>query len=311
MNEWLLLVTSLPTENATVRMRAWRTLKSSGAAVLRDGVYLMPALSLCRETLEAVASDVVGGGGTALLLPTEEPSDTDFRALFSRASEYGAVLAEIRKLRDAVLPANAAETSKQMRKLRKLLAGISSTDFFRDESALQCEAAMQELEQAAAQAASPDEPRANAGAVQKLSIAQYQGQIWATRRRPWIDRLASAWLIRRFIDQQAQIIWLDSPEQCPDNALGFDFDGARFSHVGPRVTFEVLVASFSLEDRAMSRLGALVHFLDVGGIQTPEALGIETVLAGLRESILDDNALLAAASAVFDGVLTSFALDAK
>ncbi|MEN9985221.1 MAG: hypothetical protein RI925_723, partial [Pseudomonadota bacterium] len=100
--------------------------------------------------------------------------------------------------------------------------------------------------------------------------------------------------------------WLASPADCPAEALGFDFDGATFTHVGSRVTFEVLTASFGLEPPALTRLGLLVHFLDVGGIQPPEAAGIESVLAGMRDSLTDDDQLLAAASSVFDGLLASF-----
>jgi hypothetical protein len=113
-------------------------------------------------------------------------------------------------------------------------------------------------------------------------------------------------LIRRFIDPQARILWLDAPGDCPADALGFDFDGATFSHVGSRVTFEVLIESFALTQPALARLGLLVHFLDVGGIQPPEAAGVESVLAGLREGISDDDQLLAAALAIFDGLLASF-----
>jgi hypothetical protein len=121
-----------------------------------------------------------------------------------------------------------------------------------------------------------------------------------------VDRLASAWLIRRFIDQQARLLWLDNPTDCPTDALGFDFDGARFSHVGSRVTFEVLAASFGLDQTAVARLGLLVHYLDVGGVRPPEAAGIESVLAGMRESLSNDDELLLAASSVFDGLLASF-----
>ena len=117
---------------------------------------------------------------------------------------------------------------------------------------------------------------------------------------------ACAWLIRRFIDPQARILWLASPGDCPADALGFDFDGAIFSHVGSRVTFEVLAASFGLEQPAIARLGLLVHYLDVGGVQPPEATGIESVLAGLRETLTQDDQLLTAASAIFDGLLASF-----
>ncbi|MGN5148609.1 chromate resistance protein ChrB domain-containing protein [Aeromonas enteropelogenes] len=121
-----------------------------------------------------------------------------------------------------------------------------------------------------------------------------------------MDRLASAWLIRRFIDPAARFLWLAAPAECPPDALGFDFDGATFSHLGSRVTFEVLAASFALEAPAIARLGQLVHFLDVGGAPPPEATGVESVLAGLRASIRDDDQLLTAANAVFDGLLATF-----
>lgn len=117
----------------------------------------------------------------------------------------------------------------------------------------------------------------------------------AERQRPWVDRLASAWLVRRFIDPQARIHWIASPQECPADALGFDFDGATFSHVGSRVTFEVLLASFGLEQPALARLGLLVHYLDVGGIEPAESAGVESILAGLREALCDDDQLLAAA----------------
>ena len=136
---------------------------------------------------------------------------------------------------------------------------------------------------------SPDEPHAVAGVIERRHPSDYRQRLWATRRRPWVDRLASAWLIRRFIDPEARIQWLESPADCPGDALGFDFDGATFSHVGSRVTFEVLAASFGLDRPAITKLGLLVHYLDVGGVQPPEATGVETVLAGLREMRQDDD----------------------
>jgi hypothetical protein len=309
MNSWLLLVLSLPTENATVRMRAWRGLKASGAAVLRDGVYLMPDLAACRDVLSAIAADVQEGAGTALILPTQDPSGTTFATLFDRTQDYAALLAQVNALREA-LSANAVhEQLKQLRKLRKAYAGVVEIDYFPGEAGRQCEAALQEAELAAARTQSPDEPLATNASIERLAIADYRGRVWATRRRPWVDRLACAWLIRRFIDPGAKILWLDKPERCPADALGFDFDGASFSHVGAKVTFEVLVASFALEHPALARLGGLVHFLDVGGVQPPEATGVESALAGMHTAITDDDALLASVSAVFDGLLTTFQKD--
>lgn len=306
MNTWIALITSLPTENATARMRAWRSLKASGAAVLRDGVYLMPEREDCRSTLDAVAADVRSAEGTALVVRIEEPSDGNFVALFERSAEFANLLGDIVAARDKLSPQTVNETLKQARKLRKAFANLAAIDFFPGEAQKQADEALRDLEQRAAWALSPDEPHPANDAIARLSIQDHQGRVWATRRRPWVDRLASAWLIRRFIDPQAKLLWLVSPADCPADALGFDFDGATFSHVGARVSFEVLLTSFGLETPALHRFGALVHFLDVGGVQPPEAVGIESVLAGLRDTFADDDHLLALASNIFDGLLASF-----
>ncbi|NNC27424.1 chromate resistance protein, partial [Salinisphaera sp. USBA-960] len=133
---------------------------------------------------------------------------------------------------------------------------------------------------------SPDEPHETEGGVPRLDVADYQGRVWATRRQLWVDRVASAWLIHRFIDKAARFQWLARPSDCPKRALGFDFDGAAFSHIGNRVTFETLMASFGLEsDAALMRLAAIVHALDVGGDPVPEAKGFEAVMSGARERL--------------------------
>jgi len=306
MNNWSLLITSLPTENATVRMRVWRSLKASGAAVLRDGVYLMPERESCRETLDAIAVEVQASGGIALVLRVEEPEDGHFVDLFERSEEFSTLLAGIAKLRESLTAETAQDVLKQSRKLRKAFTNLSAIDFFPGEAQRQTETALSELESSIVRLLFPDEPHSIQGSISLLPLTDYQGRIWATRSRPWVDRLACAWLIRRFIDAQAQIFWLASAHDCPANALGFDFDGATFSHVDGRVTFEVLLASFDLEEPALKRMGSLVHFLDVGGVQPPEAVGIESVLSGLRDTINDDDQFLTAASAVFDSVLVTF-----
>lgn len=306
MNMWLILIISLPTENATARMRAWRTLKASGAAVLRDGVYLLPDQHNCRSTFDAVAADVVANSGSAYVLRAEEPSDLHFQEQFDRSNEYANLLVDIQTARNELTADTALSVAKHIRKLRKTFATLSEVDFFPGEAQKQADAALQELEVALNRVLSPDEPQPGIGQIQCLKLADYQGQTWATRHRPWVDRLASAWLIRRFIDQAATILWLAHPSDCPSDALGFDFDGATFSHVGAKVTFEVLVTSFGLDRPGLQRIGALVHYLDVGGVQPVESVGIETVLAGLRETITDDDQLLAMASSVFDGLLASF-----
>lgn len=306
MNTWISLITSLPTENATARMRAWRSLKASGAAVLRDGVYLMPGRENCQYTLDAIAADVRAAEGMALVVRLEEPTDGNFVALFDRSTDFASLLADIASAREALTPETANEALKQARKLRKAFTNLAAIDFFPGEAQKQADEALRDLEQRAAWALSPDEPHPINDAIARLNIEDYQGRVWATRRRPWVDRLACAWLIRRHIDPQAKLLWLAAPADCPADALGFDFDGAAFTHVGARVSFEVLLASFGLETPALQRIGALVHFLDVGGVQPPEAVGIESALAGLRDTILDDDQLQALASAIFDGLQASF-----
>jgi len=303
---WLSLITTLPTENATLRQRAWRALKASGAAVLRDGVYLMPERDDCRATLDGLAADVREGGGSAHVLRVEEPIEASFIAMFDRSNEFATLLSEIAQVRQVLSADTVQDVLRQVRKLRKSFSNLAEIDFFPGEAQRQADSALRELELACARTLSPDEPQVMEGDISRRQISDFQGRIWATRQRPWVDRLASAWLIRRFIDPQARVIWLATPADCPADALGFDFDGAMFSHVGSRVTFEVLATSFALELPALARLGLLVHYLDVGGVQPPEAAGIESVLAGMRESITDDDQLLIAASSVFDGLLASF-----
>jgi hypothetical protein len=113
--------------------------------------------------------------------------------------------------------------------------------------------------------------------------------------------LATAWLVRRFVDRSPTFLWLADARQCPKSALGYDFDGAAFTHVGDKVTFEVVVAAFGLdEDAALMRLGQLVHYIDVGGIPVDEAAGVEMLVLGLQTLHTDDDALLAAAAPLFD-----------
>jgi hypothetical protein len=303
---WITLITSLPTENATARMRAWRALKASGAAVLKDGVYLMPERPACRAVLESVAADVVSGGGTAYVMAVAEPVNASFHALFDRSADFAAWLAELPPIQSLLASGALPEANRLCRKARKVFGLLAETDYFPGEAQRQAEATLLALEATVAKAAAPDEPNAGTGPIAVLQSAHYQGRTWATRARPWVDRLASAWLIQRHIDPQARFLWLAQPQDCPANVLGFDFDGASFSHTGAFVTFEVLLASFALDTPGLQRLGSLVHFLDAGGMQPPEAIGIETVLAGLRANITNDDQLLRAASSVFDALLQQF-----
>lgn len=305
---WLLLVLSLPTDNTAGRMRSWRAIKASGAAVLRDGVYLLPEQDSCLTAFQAVLTDVQNGGGTAYLANiTMLDVSVDLPSLFLRDAEYADLLHEIEAVRHNLSATeNASESYKKINKLRKNFKQLTAIDFFSNASQQQVNAALLEVEQVVRRLLSPDEPQAVRGELKVLAISDYQNKIWATRRRPWVDRLASAWLIRQFIDPHARFVWLESPSTCPTDAIGFDFDGAAFSHVGDYVTFEVLLHRFQLDTTGLKRLAALVHYLDVGGVQPAEANGVEAVLKGLCATISDDNQLMVAATGVFAGLLATF-----
>ncbi|MHB1290791.1 MAG: chromate resistance protein ChrB domain-containing protein [Sulfuricella sp.] len=309
--KWLALVVSLPTANATLRMRVWRAMKGLGCAVLRDGVYLLPAGRGLRQALRMHAEDIKQGGGSAYLLNVSHPSTeekSDFQGLFDRSEDYLKLMERIGEFSAAIGTLDAAAGRRQLKTLWRDFEALVALDYFPRTGKVAADALLAEAEAAFLASLTAGEPTAAMGAVTPRAAADYRGRLWATRRHLWADRMASAWLIRRFIDPEARFLWLEQPEDCPDDALGFDFDGAEFTHVGQRVTFEVLLASFGLEaDHALAKLGALVHCLDVGGMPVAEAAGVEMVLNGARQRCTDDDALLAEASAVFDSLYVGFA----
>lgn len=308
---WLILIVSLPTHNAAGRMRVWRALKALGCGVLRDGVYLLPNRPGFRQTLQVQAEDVKAGGGSphVLVLGSEDAEQQKtFEDLFDRSADYAKLIEAVRETAERHLQlAEPAVLQRQISRLRKEFEAIASVDYFPHAAREQALEVLEDLEHAASDLVSPDEPHAVQRRIKRLYPKDYQGRLWATRQRPWIDRLASAWLIRRFIDPDARFAWLATSADCPGDALGFDFDGAAFTHVGAKVTFEVLLASFGLaHDTALDRLGALVHYLDAGGIPKPEAAGLETLMRGLQKCYDDDDQLLAAAAKIFDTFYQAF-----
>lgn len=312
---WLLLVVSLPTAAATPRMRLWRGLKALGGASLRDGAYLLPNLAGLRVQLQALIKDTAREDGKAWLLSVQAADaqeDAEFRALFDRTPEYAAWMAELSGARATLGSADEAELLRIARRHGRGFDAIRKIDFFPNDAATRAEAQWRDFNAAIDIMLSPDEPRGVAGSIPRRDPTHYQGRRWATRRHLWVDRVACAWLIRRFIDPHATFLWLDDVRQCPGDVLGFDFDGATFTHIGDRVSFEVLLASFGLdEDKGLARLGQMIHVLDIGGTPVAEASGFEAMLAGARERLPDDDALLDEVSHVLDSLRTHFASTRK
>jgi len=303
---WLLIVLTLPTQNATARMRIWRGLKSLGCAPLRDGAWLLPETHVTRQGLDELANETREAGWTAWLLKLDAEDDQSaaFREMFDRSSEYADLLADMTHFDP--LAENVTTANKTLKTLRRRYETLVEQDYFPGAGKFEAEARLLTLEATLVSRLSPNEPHFQDGQPERLALAAFQKQTWATRQDLWVDRLASAWLIRRFIDRKARFVWLERVQDCPSDALGFDFDGARFTHVGHRVTFETLLASFGLEsDLALMRIGAIVHALDVGG-EAPEAAGFETLLKGLKARIQDDDALLKQGGQMLDDLYAVF-----
>ncbi|RXN92656.1 hypothetical protein C7R54_02565 [Achromobacter aloeverae] len=307
---WLLLIVSLPTGGATARMRIWRALKAQGCIALRDGAYLLPSHAEQAAQLGDLAAETSEEGGQSWLLRVQARNAEEsaaLQALFDRTADYDDWLADLFEARQNLATLSAAELNRLLRRHQRTYQALRRIDFFPNETSLRAQAQWQDFSNAIEAILSPGEPHMAEGGIVRRDPVHYQGRRWATRRHLWVDRIACAWLIQRFIDPAARFLWLESPADCPADALGFDFDGAAFTHVGERVSFEVLLASFGLDDnRGLAQLGALVHALDVGGVAVPEAAGFEAMLAGARKRLPDDDALLAETGAVLDSLYAHF-----
>jgi hypothetical protein len=308
---WLLLISNLPGRNPKLRMRLWRGLKAAGAALLRDGAYLLPNSERSRRVFEEQGANVRKAGGLAHVLALDAESSeqqSQFAALFDRTADYAESIAALQAFERELGKLTEPEARQRLASLVREVAGTMDRDFFPAEAFKQIEAAMASTEAAVNAQFSPDEPRAAHRKIRLRNRRDYQRRSWATREHLWVDRVASAWLIRRFIDPHAKFLWLKHVKDCPKRALGFDFDGAEFTHVGSKVTFEVLVGSFGLDkDVGLIRLGALVHHLDVGGIPTAEGPGFAAIMAGARTLQPDDDALLKAMTPVLDSLYAGYA----
>ena len=304
MPDWLILTATLPTKPSALRVRVWRALKATGAGTLREGVYLLPAQAPAAQALQALERTITEAGAEAHLLAVaarDEAQDAAFRAHFDRSGQYAGLMAAVQALRSTLAQATESTLRKRLQALEQQFQAIRASDFFPGPAQDEAADALAALRRAATLHWSPGEPAAASAAVQRRSAADFQGRTWATRRRPWVDRLATAWLVQRFVDRAPRFTWLEDARACPATAIGYDFDGASFTHVGDQVTFEVVASSFSLDaDAALGHLGQLVRCIDTGGTAVDEAPGVELLVRGLQRQHGDDDALLAAALPLFD-----------
>ena len=304
------LILSLPTRNSTARMRVWRALKDAGCGVLRDGVYVLPQSEIARVALASVESDIRASGGFGMRVELHLNSgeqQAHLRGLFDRGTEYATLLEQVKSTRAGLRRLGARKAQTSLDRLQRRFDKLAAIDFYPGAAKAQATDALGTLQRDFRSIYAQGEPRVSRRRLRPADRAKYAARTWATRKDPWVDRLASAWLIRRFIDSAARFVWLDRPSSLPRKAVGYDFDGAEFTHVGNRVTFEVLMEAFGLEkDAALVAIGASVHYLDVGGSPAPDAKGLETVLKGVKEKARSDDAMLDEAMRIFDHFYSAY-----
>lgn len=306
MTPWLILTATLPTTPSGLRVRIWRNLKSTHCATLREGVYILPATAASAKGFWEMDAAIREAGADSHLLEVQardEAQEAEFHALFDRTELYTEFAQSMKDARKTFKVALEADIRKSLRNLETQLQTLLAADFFPGKAAESATSGLRALRQEAERPLSPGEPTTSEGDLPLLAVDDFQGKTWATRARPWVDRLATAWLVQRFVDQTPTFLWLANAKACPENALGYDFDGATFTHVAERVTFEVVAASFGLDtDPGLKRLGELVHFIDVGGVAVDEAPGLELLVRGLQVQHPADDTLLAAALPLFDAL---------
>ena len=299
---WLALVTSLPTDDAGARMRIMRTLEAMGCAVLRDGVYLLPESANTRQSLGHLAEYITNskGGGTVLTVLTEDTEQTQaLRGLFDRAGRYEDIIKTVEAIRSGFGISEPTSIAKVLSKKRREFEAVAALDYFPNERRNEAQRVLAEVEGALQALMFKAENAAVTTGIQ--SGEKFLKRSWATRKPLWADRLSSAWLIRRFIDPEAKLVWLNKNQDAPQGTISYGYEGARFANSGTRVTFEEMLARFGLaSDPALVRIGRLIHNLDLGNATAPEAAGVTTLLQGAQRRAQSEDELQHESERTFD-----------
>ena len=298
MAAWLVTIAQLPIEDPAARMRVLRTLESLGAAVMREGAYLLPDNPANRQALDALADYIAKSAGSAQVLHVNAASSAQqsgFERLFDRTTRYEDLIKTVESLRVGFGHSDPSAISRVLHKQRREFEAIAALDFFPTEARSRAERALYDAEAAVKQLLfTSSQTRLDAG-------ERLLRRAWATRNPPWADRLACAWLIRRFVDPEATLIWLEKGEDLPSGALGFAFDGAHFAASGTQVAYEAMLAQLQLaKNAALAKIGSIVHFLEMGGTAVPEAAGVQTLLQGAQRRSTSMQELLTEAEKTFD-----------
>ncbi|MDZ4737771.1 MAG: chromate resistance protein [Rhodospirillaceae bacterium] len=297
---WLMLSLKLPSDAASARVKFWRRLNRLGAVALRNGFYALPNSPECREDFEWLRREILEAGGEALTLEARlmgGMTDDDLRAAFDEArnGDYEQLAAEAAELAGRS-PVERAQVERVKREFRQ----IERVDFFGAAARTRASAALLQLDTiAAGRSAAP---------VGGPERGIPRGRIWVTRADPHIDRLASAWLIRRHVDPHAGFRFVTEPDYKPgERELRFDMFEAEYTHRGDRCTFEVLIEEGMIGDPAVVEISEIVHDIDIKDEKfgREEAPGVARMIQGAIRRYADDYERLERTMLLFDDLHAS------
>ena len=312
----MLFIHQLPSHPSNLRVATWRRLQQIGAIPLKQAVYALPDTPDAREDFEWLKTEVKAAGGDASVFAADNVdawSDDalveEFRRL--RQESYEDLSRDIEqalKRAGSNRPARGRRAPALQRLLvifRERLVAMERIDFFGSAGRDRVLTLIGQLED---RASGPGRSPVPAGAASAGQQVTFNGRLWVTRPRPGVDRMASAWLIRRFIDRQARFGFAADRKAAPDQSVPFDMFGVEFSHQGDGCTFETLCAVFALNEPALPRIAAIVHDLDLkdGRFGAPECGTVAAMIEGLQLAHQDDDELLAQGMMLFESLYRSF-----
>jgi len=317
---WLLFVHQLPSSPSNLRVRTWRRLQQLGALPVKQAVYVLPDTPNTREDFEWLKTETKAAGGDASVFAANSVDSWSDDALVeefrrSRQEAYGALAREVERVLGRLTATRrprgtrAPAVRRLLEVFRERLTAIEHIDFFGSAGRDRVTTLLKQLEEKASDAPRPAVPPRTG----KVDGQDHTNRVWVTRPRPGVDRMASAWLIKRFVDPQAHFTFAADRESVSQGAIPFDMFGVNFSHQGEGCTFETLCAVFAIHEPAVARIAAIVHDLDLkdGRFAAHEAPTLGTLIEGMQLSVSDDDGLLAQGMALFESLYRAFDRSAR
>jgi hypothetical protein len=312
--EWLLIFYSVPAHPVNARMKIWRKLAKAGAVQLKGAVYVLPASDEHQELFQWIIGEVKALGGDGAFVRTsrvETIPNPEVRALFNtqRDAEYreldkvlDGLERKVQSSRKSAVAGTRQAVTGPLAAAKKAYDDIQGRDFFSSPLGKETDKRIRSLETTLSGLQEPDTSKP--APLARKDLKAFRHKVWVTRKRPFIDRMATAWLITRFLDPEAKFRFVadaDAAAIAPGE-IAFDMQGGEFTHHGDLCTFEVMMRSFGIKDKAVRKIAEIVHDLDLKDDKYGNAAGsgIEEVLTGIRKTVKDDAEMLEKGIAVFE-----------